>query len=102
MKKINTGLVLKTFDGESLKIEEKEQTLGMILSELLAQDRTNPTLGWVLGKKFATEKEVDLKAEDVVYVKKALEELKVNALYGGQIINILDGEDSQDASKKTK
>lgn len=96
MKKINTAQILVTMNGDPLKVEDKEQTLGKVLSTLLAEDRTNPTLGWILGKKFATEPSVDLKAEEVVYIKEALKKLEINALYGGQIIDILDGADNKD------
>lgn len=90
MKTITTSTPLREFDGTEIKIESKVQTLGAVVSNLLAQDQTNPSRGWVLGKKFATEETVDLMAEDVVYVKGVMEALKVNAIYGGQIIELLE------------
>lgn len=45
------------------------------------------------GKKFATEESVDLKAEEVVFLKKEINEagkVWMNALMCGQILEILD------------
>lgn len=100
MKKINARIALVSMDNKTLMENGSEISLGSLLSNLLAQDRSNPTLGWVLGKKFATEKEVDLKAEDIVYIKSVLEKLEVNALYGGQIIELL--ESSEEKLTKTQ
>lgn len=90
MKIITTSTPLKEFDGTEIKVESKVQTLGSVVSNLLAQDQTNPSRGWVLGKKFATDETVELMAEDVVYIKSVIETLKVNAIYGGQIIELLE------------
>lgn len=91
MIKIDTGTVLLGMNGKPLLIEDKEQTVGEFVSEALAMDRTNPSKGWTLGKKFATEKLVELKAEDIVYIKEAFKELKVSAVFGGQVIELIEG-----------
>lgn len=97
MKTIKTNTVLKSFKGEPLKNGNEEVTIGMVVSTILGGKVSNPTLGWVLGKKFATEKEVDLKAEEVVFLKKEIESENhsYTALATGQIIEILEAKDEE-------
>lgn len=96
MKKIKTNTVLTNFKGEALKDGDKDLTLGNTISFVLGGKVSNPTLGWILGKKFATEKEVELKAEDIVFIKKELldnamqKEGGWTALVAGQIVDILE------------
>lgn len=94
MIKIDTKRKLLDFNGEELIGADKIPfVLGTVLSNVCAGNKSNPTLGWVLGKKFATEDEVDLKAEEVVFLKKEVNEaLKswMSALVCGQILEILD------------
>lgn len=90
--KILTKQILKNFKGESLKADKEDLTVGMVISQTLGGQVSNPTLGWVLGKKFATEEEVELKAEDIVFIKKELESQKNwLAVVVGQVIEILEG-----------
>tara|TARA_R110000868_G_scaffold175724_1_gene412904 strand:+ start:2164 stop:2463 length:300 start_codon:yes stop_codon:yes gene_type:complete len=96
MKTINTKTELLNFKGDPIK-NGPDDTLkvGVVLSTILGGKVSNPTLGWTLGKKFATEDEVDLKAEDVVFLKKELEnngksEQGFTAVVTGQIIEMLD------------
>lgn len=106
MKTIKTNVVLKTYKGESMKNGDDDLTLGVVISSILGGKVSNPTLGWNLGKKFATENEVDLKAEDIVFIKKELEangqskEFGFNAVVIGQIIDLLEGKDEPEAPKK--
>lgn len=94
MIKIDTKRELVNFKGEALIAEDKGPVfLGVILANVCAGNKSNPTLGWVLGKKFATEESVDLKAEEVVFLKKEINEagkVWMNALMCGQILEILD------------
>jgi len=96
MVTIKTNTVLKDFKGESIKNLGKEITVGTIISDVLGGKVSNPTLGWNLGKKFACDKEVDLKAEDVVFIKRELEqngqakEYGYTALIIGQVLEILE------------
>lgn len=92
MIKIKTNTVLKNFKGEELKNGEHPLDVGTVVSMVLGGKVSNPTLGFTLGKKFANDKEVELKAEDVVFVKKELESQEPwNAIVVGQIIELLDG-----------
>lgn len=94
MKTIKTSIVLKDFSGKPLKNNENDLTIGFVLSNVLGGQVSNPTLGWILGKKFATEKSVDLKAEDIVFLKKELESQKTwLAIVLGQVIEILESKD---------
>lgn len=92
MIKIKSKQALTNFKGETLKNGEEEITIGTVISAILGGKVSNPTLGWTLGKKFATEEIVDLKAEDVVFIKKELEsnEHQWTALVIGQVLEILE------------
>lgn len=93
MLKINCKQVLTDFEGEPLKNGDVNLTVGFAISTVLGGQVSNPTLGWILGKKFATEDSVDLKAEEVVFVKKEIAESKHwVGLVQGQILVLLDGE----------
>lgn len=92
MIKVKTRELLKDFDGTILKNGEKDLTIGMAVSLVMGGDVSNSTLGWILGKKFACDKEVDLLAEEVVFVKKEMDATKVwNAVVRGQVLEMLDG-----------
>lgn len=91
MKTIKTSTILKSFNGENLKSGEKDLTVGIAVSSILGGKVSNPTLGWVLGKKFACDKEVELKAEDVVFIKKEIEASDTwLAIVSGQLIELLE------------
>jgi len=88
---IKTSTILKDFKGQPLKSGENDLTIGEVISTVLAGKSTNPTLSWVFGKKFATEKAVDLKAEDVVFIKEQIEkDDNWFAVVKGQVIELLD------------
>lgn len=93
MLKIQTKTTLKNFAGEVLKDEtKKEIKLGIVLSNVCGGRVSNITLGWILGKKFATQDVVELKAEEVVFLKTEVEKTEwLNAMMAGQILEILDG-----------
>lgn len=91
MKIIKTNTAICDFQGVPLKDGEKDLTIGKVISYTLAGKVSNPTLGWVLGKKFATEDEVELKLEDIVFIKKELEaQNNWLALVVGQTIEMLE------------
>ena len=102
MKTIKTGTVLKNFNGDNLKNGDEDLTIGFVISNVLGGKVSNPTLGWILGKKFATEKEVDLKAEEMVFIKEELKKPETNwlAITTGQVLEILEAKDEKDEKKK--
>lgn len=99
MLKIKTKELILNFKGEPLKNGEEELTIGELVSDVLAFHNENPARCWQLGKKFAIEEEVELKAEDVVFIKNALEKASTgerafkNAMACGQVIEILEEKD---------
>lgn len=92
MIKINCKQELVNFKGEVLKNGESNLIVGDAISAVLGGQSSNPTLAWILGKKFATEDSVDLKAEDVVFLKKEVSENKMwMSVVTGQLMELLDG-----------
>lgn len=97
MTTIKTNTKLKNFRGETLKENGKDIEIGMVLANILGGITSNPSLAWVLGKKFATEKEVSLKAEEVVFVKSEIEKVSMgdkawlSSTLAGQILEMVDG-----------
>jgi len=92
MIKIKTQTTLKNFKGDDVKIgEDKLLTVGEVVSTVLGAQTSNPSLAWVLGKKFACEEEVELKAEDVLFIKKELTDNKHwVSMITGQVLEILE------------
>lgn len=91
MININNSQALTDFKGQPLKQGEQDLTVGDSLSIILSGKTTNPTLGYILGKKFANDKEVQLKAEDVVFVKECVEKNELfHTIVTGQLLELLD------------
>lgn len=92
MIKLNCKQILKNFKGEPLKIGEDELTLGVAVGIIMSGQISNPNLAWILGKKFYNDNIVDLRAEEVVFLKKEVYETKQwNAIVTGQILELLEG-----------
>ncbi len=101
MKTIKTDFVLVDHSGKPLKFNGGDLTIGYALSTVLAGKSSNPTLAWVFGKKFATEPKVDLKAEDIVFLKQELNASEAwHAVVTGQIVEILDSADKEEKPEK--
>lgn len=98
MKIIKTKTELKTLKGEVLKDGQGTVWyLGDTIANILAGKTNNPSLAWQLGKKFATEDSVELKAEDIVFLKKEIEAFpSYGAIVTGQIIEILEAKDTKE------
>lgn len=89
---------MKNMVGQDL---ENDQGLpivvGVLISNVLAGKTSNPQRAWVLGRKFASKKVVDLLAEDVVFIKQEILNLGMqqnswlSGLLTGQLIEVLDG-----------
>lgn len=92
MIKINTKIELKNFKGDALKDSSNEVfTTGNVLTNILSGSRENPYRSYILAKKFATDDEVELKSEDVLFLKKCIESnILFTALITGQIIELLE------------
>lgn len=99
MKTINTKQELVNFKGEPLKNGEENLTIGEVMAFTLSGKTTNQVLAWYLGKKFATEETVELKAEDIVFLKDTLKGSETYfSIVTGQLIEILDS--SEEPKKK--
>lgn len=92
MKIIKTNKKLLDFFGKTLKDpDDVDLTIGNVIGNILSGVTSNRTLGWVLGKKFVQDKQVELKAEDIVFLKKEISENTTwTAIVVGQILEILD------------
>ncbi len=91
MKKLKTDEVLKNLKGDELVEGDQKITAGLLLSNILSnQQSSNPHRSYQLAKKFATEKEVELKAEDIVFLKEQIVKYQLGPLYTGQLIDILE------------
>lgn len=90
MKKIKTNTPLLDRKGEPLKEGDEPITIGLVISNVLFGQVSNPHRGYQLGRKFAGEKDVELRAEDIVYIKEQLEKAGLHAIIIGQAIEILE------------
>jgi hypothetical protein len=95
---VNTKTPILDLKGEPIMSPSGgEFTIGEVISNVMAGKVSNPHLGYVLAKKFATEDSVDLKIEEATFVKKELEDNAKSresgyiALVIGQCIDIIDG-----------
>lgn len=95
MKKLNPNQVLVALDGTKLVEGSTEITVGLIISNTLSGNVNNPHRAYQLAKQIATEKTVELKAEEIVYIKEALLKSTLGALYIGQCIDILESSDTK-------
>ena len=101
MLKVNTQKTLVDFKGKKLVADiGGDVFLGTILSNVMGGKVSNPTLGWQLGKKFATQDTVELKAEEVVFVKQEVTNVSgpggwMGAQLAGQVLEILEGQEEE-------
>lgn len=101
MIKITTRQKLLDFKGQPLLQNDEPITIGTVVGICLSGKTTNPTLAWTLGKKFTNDKEVELKAEDVVFLKETLDKNDFwTSIVIGQVLEILDGTKEIDIKKK--
>lgn len=87
MVKITCGETLK-----DLKGNETKGTVGEFLAQVLWNNRENHARSYSLATRFAddTRTEVELNAEDVVFIRKAVTSVGARAGEVGQILAILD------------
>lgn len=95
MKIFNTKKPILNLQGEQMKDGDDLATMGMALANLLTGNNVDsPSRGYQLGMKFYKNVTVELKAEDVQYVKGQLEKCKyLPALVIGQITEELDNKE---------
>lgn len=99
MKKIKTDTKILDIKGEAMGNAEGtgDFTVGEMISNVLSGKTDNPHRSYQLAKEFATKKVVELKAEDVVFLKGEVEKNAKSQQWGynswiaGQVIELLDG-----------
>lgn len=93
--KLITSTTLKDLKGNEIKqksdenSEAKPLTVGEVISNVLLICKEEKYKAWLLAKKML-EEEVELKSEDVTYIKKQLETSDYLPVAIGQIIEILE------------
>lgn len=90
MVTIKTGLKLKNKKG----IDE-ETTVGDFVSDVLFVARQDQGRCAKLAHLFCTQESVELKTEDIVFIKEKLASLGVMAIYYAQIESLLESEEAQ-------
>lgn len=117
--KIKTNTPLRELNGDIIMVTENKTevvngqqvntvvptdepvTLGRVLSNQLYYGKTdNQYMAFMLSQMFATKEEVDLKSEQVTFLKKFLQTAQLNAGIAGQIAAILEGETVEFPEKK--
>lgn len=91
--KINTLTALKSLKDEVLKDDNNNPiTLGQVVSNSLSfcRDSKDPSKAYMLAKKFATEEEVELSSEDIVFIKSIIQNTQLPVLSAGQVIALLE------------
>lgn len=88
---INTKTVIKTPDGESYKDGESDLTLGKVIASTLAITKSNdPWKSYKLTNDFLKDT-VELKAEDIVFIKEIMKDAEWLPYIIGQVFEILEG-----------
>lgn len=94
MLKIKTKTELLDFKGVAITQGGQTITVGDAIALVLGGKTTNPILGYILGKKFANDEMVELKAEDEVFLKKSLEENDIwTSIVTGQLLTLFETND---------
>lgn len=85
--KIQNTKVLVNLEGEALKVDKVDLTLGKALSNVLLQDKVAGKMKlFLLAKKLFEEKETEVDASDLGIINKAVQTAEIyNALVLGQV-----------------
>lgn len=110
MLKLNTKTVLTDPRTKNpLNSDGKDLRACDVLANVLLGATSNPARSYVLAKKILDNDEVELKAEDIVFVKAEIErvanpnlQMPLSAVTAGQLIEMLDGSVPETTSKKAK
>lgn len=90
--KIKTNQVLTNLAGKPLQEDNVEVTLGMVMSASLLnhEQETDQKQAYGLARRILNEPEVDLKIEEIAFVKERLKASKLSTLIIGQALTLLD------------
>lgn len=90
---INASLKIKTLKGEPFKTVDGDMTLGVVLAEVFANDKTGGKMKmYALAQKFSKGGKVEVDAADLAMIKKAVESSQVqwNNIIMGQALELLE------------
>lgn len=91
--KVNTRVVLRDLEGNALQHGDKNLTLAIAVSQALSTAKEcDPVMAFILAGKFHENAELELRAEDVVFVKEQMKKSAYYPIVVGQVSQILDGE----------
>jgi len=89
--KINTKTVIKTPEGKNYKDGEDDLTIGKVVASTLATTKsTDPWKSYKLTNDFIKDV-VDLKSEDIVFIKEIMKDAEWLPYIIGQVFEILEG-----------
>lgn len=73
--------------------------IGKVIANILYNQEMNKARAYKLANEFVSQDKIELKAEDVVYIKDLVEKSKVPARYAGQILDILEEKEIKEKKK---
>lgn len=91
LMKIKTNTVLTNLQGETLKENEKEVTLALVVAAaLVAVETEDPKLAYQLAQRVTAAPEADITANEMVFIQAAIEKSSLPTLIKGQALTLLD------------
>jgi len=89
--KVKTQQVLKNLKGDVLTEDTVQVTLGMVISAALlnAPEEKEPEQAYSLAKR-CSEKEADLTAEEITFIKERVKKAPLSTLLVGQALTLLN------------
>ena len=90
---INASLKIKTLKGEPFKTVDGDMTLGTVLAEVFANDKTGGQMKvYALAQKFNKGGKVEVDTADLAMIKKSVEASQVqwNNIIMGQALEMLE------------
>lgn len=89
--KLDTKQAIVDFKGVPVMGDGKEITIGDTLSLIITQAQSsNPLKAYVIGKKLATEDEIELDESDALFLKDIIKENKTYGdLVRGQLLSLI-------------
>lgn len=94
--KVQVSKLLKDFDGESVKIQDRDLFLKDVLIKALSMPEQKMDYNEMLKRYLLAQKiqdasdEIELKSEDIVLLKKQIGNAGYSPMIGGQAINELE------------
>jgi len=90
--KFNTNQVIKNTNGDNLKKDDKDLTIGQLITDILFSMSKEQSIAYRIGMLIINSKtsELELPAEDVVFIKKAMEDAGTFAYVYGQVVEALE------------